>query len=263
MFATRHIGISGAATRTGCFLCLLLTLASLAPAGADTLSRLEISENSGSYRVRMVMLIHAPAQYVHGVLTDYTHIYRLNPLITESQVIPSPRNGSVRVKTRMEGCIFFFCRNVDRVEEVREVNSGHLQAVIIPEQSDFTSGSADWRIQPVGDDTQVIYEARMTPAFFIPPVIGSYFVKRTFAEILMTSFARLECIARIRAELAIRSRQSLADARSGGQDVDAMQAAVLAGDDPSAHGQARRAGAGQGTHTTGCAGICDLRGGGC
>jgi hypothetical protein len=263
MFTARNTGIDGAAAKTGCFLCLLLALCLLAPAAASSLSTIEISENSGNYRVRMVMLIHAPARYVNSVLTDYKHIYRLNPAITESEILPSPHSGTVRVKTRMEGCIFFFCRNVDRLEEVREVNSGHLQAVIIPDQSDFTSGSADWRIQPVGDDSEIVYETQVTPAFFIPPIIGSYFVKRTFAEAVITSFARLECIARTRAGLDNRSRQHLADATFGATDIAAIQAAMLAGEDPSSHTQSQSTGAGYLIRDTGCTGSCDQPGSGC
>jgi hypothetical protein len=263
MFAARNTGISGTAARAGSLICLLLALCPLASAVAGHLSNLEISENSSSYRVKMVMMVHAPAYYVHSVLTDYTHIYRLNSSITESEILPSPNRGTVRVRTRMEGCIFFFCRDFDRVEEVREVNTRHLQAVIIPEQSDFQSGWADWRIQPVGDDSRVVYEAQVTPAFFIPPIIGSYFVKRTFAEAITTSFAKLECIARIRAGLDTPSRQYLADATSGAMDIDAIQAAMLAGADPSAHDRDTAAGVGYGTQDAGCAGTCDQRGGGC
>jgi hypothetical protein len=261
MFAARNTGIAGAAARISCFLCLLLALCAPAPARASALSNIEISENSGNYRVRMVMLVHAPVRYVNSVLTDYKHIYRLNPAITESEILPSPNSGTVRVKTRMEGCIFFFCRNVDRLEEVREVDSGHLQAVIIPEQSDFTSGSADWHVQPVGDDSRIVYEAQVTPAFFIPPIIGSYFVKRTFADAVITSFSRLECIARIRAGLDTRSRQYLADTTLGTTDIDAIQAAMLAGEDPSA--RSLPTGAGYKTRYTGCTGSCDQPGGGC
>jgi hypothetical protein len=244
MFAACYTGIVTTVARIGRIVCLILALCPLAAVRASDLSNIEISENSGNYRVRMVMLIHAPARYVSSVLTDYKYIYRLNPSITESEILPSPRSGTVRVKTRMQGCILFFCRDIDRVEEVREVNEGHLQAVIIPEQSDFTSGSADWRIQPVGDDSRIVYEAQLAPAFFIPPVIGSYFVKRTFAEAVITSFARLECIARIRAGLDTRSRQYLADAAFDDTDIDAIQAAVLAGEDPSTHGLPTSAGAG-------------------
>jgi hypothetical protein len=256
MFAARFTGIATTTARTGRMVCLILALCPFAPVAASDLPNIDISENSGNYRVRMVMLVHAPARYVISVLTDYKYIYRLNPSITESEILPSPRSGTVRVRTRMQGCIFFFCRDVDRVEEVREVHEGHLQAVIIPEQSDFTSGSADWRIQPIGDNSRIIYEAQVKPAFFIPPVIGSYFVKRTFAETVITSFARLECIARIRAGLDTRSRLRLADAAFDDTDIDAIQAAVLAGEDPSAHGLPASAGAG-------CAGSCDQPGSGC
>jgi len=256
MFAARYTGIAATAARTGRMVCLMLALCPPAPAGARNLSNIEISEDSGVYRVRMVMLVHAPARYVSSVLTDYKHIYRLNPSITESEILPSPHSGTVLVKTRMQGCIFFFCRDVDRVEEVHEVNAGHLQAVIIPELSDFTYGSTDWNIQPVGNDSRIIYEAQVTPAFFIPPVIGSYFVKRTFAEAVITSFARLECIARIRAGLDTGSRQYLADATFGTMNIDAIQAAVLAGEAPSSHGLHASAGAG-------CTGSCDQPGSGC
>jgi hypothetical protein len=256
MFAARYTGMAASAARIVRMVCLMLALCPFAPAWASNLSNIEISENSGNYRVRMVMLVHAPAHYVSSVLTDYKYIYRLNPSITESEILPSPRSGTVRVRTRMQGCIFFFCRDVDRMEEVREVNSGHLQAVIIPEQSDFTSGSADWRIQPAGDNSRIVYEAQVTPAFFIPPIIGSYFVKRTFAEAVITSFARLECIARIRAGLDARSRQFLADTTFDETDNDDIQAAILAGEDPSAHGLPTSAGAG-------CTGNCDQPGNGC
>lgn len=261
MFAASNPGNTRAVPKCGRLLWMFLALCVIAPARAGYLSSLDISENSGSYRVRLVMLIQAPAHYVHSVLTDYRHIYRLNPSITESEILPSPRNGAIRVKTRMEGCIFFFCRDVDRVEEVREVNAGHLQAVIIPEHSDFTSGSADWLIQAVGDDSRVVYEAQVTPAFYIPPIIGSYFVKRTFAAAVMTSFRRLECIARIRAGLTARPRQYLADATSGSTDIDVIQAAVLAGDDPSAYGQP--ASAGYPAQDARCTGACDQHGSGC
>lgn len=256
MFAARYTGMAASAARIVRMVCLMLAVCPFAPAWASNLSNIEISENSGNYRVRMVMLVHAPARYVSSVLTDYKYIYRLNPSITESEILPSPRSGTVRVRTRMQGCIFFFCRDVDRMEEVREVNSGHLQAVIIPEQSDFTSGSADWRIQPAGDNSRIVYEAQVTPAFFIPPIIGSYFVKRTFAEAVITSFARLECIARIRAGLDARSRQYLADTTFDEKDSDDIQATILAGEDPSAHGLPTSAEAG-------CAGNCDQPGSGC
>jgi hypothetical protein len=146
------------------------------------------------------------------------------------------------------------------VEDVRG-ERGHLQAVIIPEQSDFRSGWADWRIHPVGDNSRVVYEAQVTPAFFIPPIIGSYFVKRTFGEAIMTSFAKLECIARLRAELDTRSRQYLADATPDARDLDAIQAAMRPARIPQAQAPAGRRWQLR-SGCSGCPGTCDLQGSG-
>jgi hypothetical protein len=263
MFDTRCLSVPAAALTTGCFICLLLVLCSLPAAGAGHRTEIEVNEQAGSYRVRMIMLIHAPAILVHRVLTDYVHIYRMNPSITESEILPSPDNETVRVRTRIEGCVFFFCKDIDRVEDVRELNPGHLQAVIVPAQSDFASGRADWRIYPVGADSQVVYQAEITPAFFIPPVIGDYFVKQTIAREVVTSFAKLECIARIQAGLDARSRQYLADDTSDAMDFDSIQAAMLTGEDPSTQAQASAAGGNSEADEAVCPGTCDPQGSGC
>ena len=184
---------------------------------AGDLTELQVTGTGGVYHIRMVMVVHVPAKYVRGALTDYAHIYRLNPSITESEILPSPEQGVVRVRTLMHGCVAFFCRDVVRVEDVRELVSGDLQAAIVPELSNLKSGAAKWKIQGMGDYTQVTYQADMEPDFFVPPVIGSYFVKRNMRKEIMVSFMRLECVAQIQARLDRLPRLQLA---SLGNDID-------------------------------------------
>jgi hypothetical protein len=191
-------------------LILLLLCAVIPLPSAGELAELQVSETGGIYRVRMVMVVHAPKKYVRGVLTDYAHLYRLNPSIIESEILAPPEQGVVRVRTRMVGCVAFFCRRVGRVEDVRELAAGDLQAAIVPELSDLKSGMAEWRIQRVGEHTLVTYQAHMEPDFFIPPLIGSYFVRRNIRKEIMTSFTRLECIAQTQARLDSVSHLQLA-----------------------------------------------------
>ena len=54
---------------------------------AGSLPEVEITEQSGVYQIKLVALIAAPASYERSVLTDYKHIYRLNPSIIESEVL--------------------------------------------------------------------------------------------------------------------------------------------------------------------------------
>ena len=116
---------------------------------------IEINEHSGVYQIKVVALIAAPAGYVRYVLTDYKHIYRLNPSIIESEVLKQYDDGSVSVRTKVIGCAAYFCEELDRVEKVRMLPSGNLHAEIIPELSQFKSGQTHWRIRQLGDYCEV------------------------------------------------------------------------------------------------------------
>jgi hypothetical protein len=213
----------------GLLLCLLTPLVLLAQ--SPRLGELQVSEAGGVYTVKLVMQMQAPADYVYRVLTDYEHIYRLDPSIIDSEILPAPDDTAVRVRTRINDCIAFFCMTIDRVEDVRELEDGGLQARIVAAQSNFRSGHAEWKILASQGHTRVIYHAQMEPDFYIPPLIGSYFVKRKLRRNLLASFARIECIARIQAGLEPKPGRD-GGLLAKGADAGPAGAALLAGEDP-------------------------------
>ena len=145
----------------------------------------------------MVALIKAPASYVREVLTDYTHIYLLNPSIIESEVLKHHDDGAVSVRTKIIGCASYFCEELDRVEKVRELPSGDLHAEIIPELSQFKFGQTRWSITSQGDYCEVSYHSEMEPDIFIPPVVGKFLLKKSIREEMQISFANLEKISSV------------------------------------------------------------------
>jgi hypothetical protein len=161
---------------------------------------IEINERSGSYQIKVVALIAAPASYVRYVLTDYKHIYRLNPSIIESEVLEQYDDGSVSVRTRVLGCAAYFCEELDRVEKVRVLPSGDLHAEIIPELSQFKSGQTHWQIKPQGDYCEVTYLSDMEPDIYIPPVVGKFLIKKSIREGMHASISNLEKISSVLAE---------------------------------------------------------------
>ena len=214
MFGTRACLFPHFLKNVGIIFATLFVLhTSTSASRAGELVELEVVESQGIYRIKAVTILDAPAKQVHSALNDLAHIYRLNPLITESEILPSPSNESVRVRTHIVGCVAFFCNEIERVEDVRELPSGKLQSVMVPELSSFRSGSAEWRTESLGDRSRVIYQAQMEPEFFIPPLIGSYFVKKKLRESVTTSFARLELIANIFANQNRRYQKFLANVR--------------------------------------------------
>jgi hypothetical protein len=176
---------------------------------------IEINEQSGVYRIKVAALVAAPASYVRYVLTDYRHIYRLNPSIIESEVLGQHEDGSVNVRTKVVGCAAWFCEELDRVEKVRIMPSGDLHAEIIPELSQFKSGQTHWRIEPKGDYCEVTYVSDMEPDIYIPPVVGKFLIKKSIREGMHTSFKNLENISSVLAAREwLKDEQAIAETAS-------------------------------------------------
>ena len=164
------------------------------------LPEIEIIEHGGVYQIKVVAKIKAPAHYVRYVLTDYTHIYRLNPSIIESEVLKCDDDGSVSVRIKVIGCAAYFCEELTRVEKVKLLPSGDIYAAIDPEQSQFKSGQTHWRIETQGDYSQVTYISDMEPDIFIPPVVGKFLIKKSIRQEMQSSFENLEKISSVLAE---------------------------------------------------------------
>ena len=166
---------------------------------AYELNHAVVTEDKGIFHLQFTTIIDAPAEYVRQVLTDFTHIYRLNPSVIESEVLPSQQSDETEVRTKVLACAAIFCREVERVEIVRILASGDLQADIVPERSEFRSGKAIWKITALDSRSKLEYEATLEPDFFIPPVIGISVIGKSLKKEVINTFDRVERIASINA----------------------------------------------------------------
>ena len=170
------------------------------PLGAVDFVEARVANDGGVYHIKIIAEVDASAEYVYRVLTDYKHIYRLNPSITESETLPSPGYGVVRVRTRVDDCTSVFCVEINRVEDVYELPPDELHTVIVPSLSNIRSGYAKWKIEDMEEYTEIVYQAQLEPDFNIFPIFGSAILKSKLRQEMMTSMAKIECIARIKEE---------------------------------------------------------------
>jgi hypothetical protein len=238
-------------------VCLIIFL--LSPPAR---SELQVSVAKGVYSINLAVQMHVPARYVYRVLTDYVHIYRLDPAITESEILPSPEAGVVRVRTRLADCIAVFCIKIDRVEEVRELGHDILQVTTIPTLNSFKSGHAVWKILGKEENTQVIYQAQIEPDFYIPPLIGSYFVTEKLRQSISASLAKIECIARIQAAQERNHALDTVLLADEAADADDVDAALLARQDPTLAARTPAAGS-TAREQTDCLQPCGINGSRC
>jgi len=168
---------------------------------AGELESISVSVEKGDYGIRIAMVMDAPSDYVYRVITDYKHAYRINPRITESVILPSPDEDTVRVYNRSEHCVWLFCFDIDWIGDIVELREGYLKVDTIPEYSNFDWGIAVWRIRPQGDRTWILHHAHFKPNFFIPPFIGEYLIKKHMRDETLDTFKRIECHAKTLLEI--------------------------------------------------------------
>jgi len=191
---------------------LFITFFQLHCALAFDFNETEVTEDNGIFHIKVSAVIAAPAEYIRYVLADYAHIYRLSPSIIESEVLPPGPAGEKQVRTRLLSCTSVFCREVERVDIVRMLNTGDLEAEIVPALSEFKSGRATWKITPMGDHSHLMYEADLEPDFFIPPVVGTQMVIKILHDEFTTTFIRVEKIASMNVEKGRETDHWLSDA---------------------------------------------------
>jgi len=178
-----------------CALVALYLFSSLS--SAAEFEELSVTEANGEYRLRVIAVLDAPADYIHSVITDYKHAYRINPSITEVDILPFDHNHNnvLRVRNLSEQWVGPFCFNITWVGDIRETRAGDIKIKTVPELSSFKSGSAIWEIRPRGERTWVLHESRLKPDFFIPPVIGDTILLNKMRTDTLATFRRIECQA--------------------------------------------------------------------
>jgi hypothetical protein len=143
------------------------------------------------YQLTLVTVVDAPRDRVQAVLRDYYNYPQLDSRILEANVLSRPAANEVLLFTKLRACFGFFCRNVKRVEHVRERDNDML-ATVVPEQSEVTSGETRTQLTALDGRTRISYTTSIAPGFWIPPFIGRPLMLRTLRDASIDLFRRVE-----------------------------------------------------------------------
>lgn len=178
-------------TWTGVVLGALLSAA--APAG-EVLS-VGVEQSGDRYVVEAEAHFDAPAQRLRALLTDYEHLDRLNDAIRHSEILAAsgPHRHLVRSEARV--CVGPLCKDIVQIQDVDVLPGGDILATLHPEGSDFSYGRAQWQFQPDRGGTRMRFRSEIEPAFWVPPFIGPWLIKRALEAEALKSVANLERLA--------------------------------------------------------------------
>ncbi len=166
-----------------------------APLFAADLRFIEVERDDDEYRLKSIVWFEADPDSLYGVLTDYELFSLFTSAIVESRNLDSDEKGRPRYFTRMEGCVLLFCKSFVRIGYLALSPMTEIVANADPEQSDFKRSRERWRLIEEGDGTLLVYEFEMVPDFWVPPVIGPFYIKRALKSGGERAVDRIEALA--------------------------------------------------------------------
>ncbi len=159
------------------FLTMLAVVWLTGNAWAAQFHSFEVSQNNGRYQLSADIYLAAPPAQVYQVLTDYNHLTRLSGAIRQSRILKQIDAHTYLVFVESHACVLFFCHNIKETQRVMELTPREVVSEVIPEGSNVKMSSSSWRLEPEGDGTRMHWEVTFVPDFWIPPLIGPFFMK--------------------------------------------------------------------------------------
>lgn len=180
-------------------LILLLLFGVLSEANSADFKSLEVTYESGIYRVETDVELDADIHSVRKVITDFNHLHWISGAIRKSQRLDSPAPDIVAVYTLSKVCFLIFCRNIEQIQHVDMGDSNRIVATALPEYSNVKQSVAIWKLIELPDNrTQLQWSLLFEPDFFVPPLIGPAAIKSGLREEGQDTVRGIEKLARER-----------------------------------------------------------------
>ena len=172
---------------------LLLTFSAMAPAAE--FRDIMVEREDGLYSMRSVVYFDVERQYLYRVLTDFDLFKKFTSAIVESKNVEVDERGRPQFYARMEGCVLIWCKSFIRNGYLELSPTAEIIAISDPERSDFEISRERWQLITEGEGTLMIYEFQMVPAFWVPPLVGPFYITRALKSGGVDAVNRIEALA--------------------------------------------------------------------
>jgi hypothetical protein len=185
-----------------CFGCALALAWAAMQAHAAQVLGVRVTRADGGFLIGMRIAIDAPAPAVFRALQDYSAMMRYNPDLRAVRVQSTGVPGRVRLFTTVHTCVLVFCKTLYQEQIMTAIAGAHggvLVAQLLPHGGAFKAGSGRWTVKAchsAPSTTCLHARIELVPAFWVPPVIGPWVLRRKMAEEASRTSAGLELMAR-------------------------------------------------------------------
>ena len=174
---------------------LLVLLCALSSISAGEIESAEVTHHEGVYTLDLSVVLSSGFKPVYEILVDHERLHRISEVLVETNLITTPGSPSKHRRLVTETCILFFCFAAVMVEDVR-ITEDRISTRIIPLLSDYRSGKTIWQVSPVGpNNSRIKLHVELEPAFWIPPLIGPYVMKKKMESEARKTIHNIETLA--------------------------------------------------------------------
>ena len=173
----------------------VLLLLQFASANGAELREVSVEKIGDRYHLSSTTYFEASQSQLYKALTDFDKYPLFSTAFVEAENREADEQGRPGFYTKMEGCALLFCKSYIRVGYLELKPQHDIVAMIDPEQSNFAYSRERWQLIPEGEGTIMIYDFEMEPAFWVPPLIGPYVIKRALKSSGAAAVGRIEAVA--------------------------------------------------------------------
>jgi hypothetical protein len=148
------------------------------------------------YHLNSTTWFDASPEALYGVFSNYDLFTRFTSAIAESRNVEPDEKGRPQFFSRMEGCVLLWCRSFVRNGYLVLDPAKEIIAITDPKTSDFRLSHESWKFVPEDGGTLLVYEFRMIPDFWVPPVLGPIYIKHALRSGGNKAVNRIEALAR-------------------------------------------------------------------
>lgn len=154
-----------------------------------------IERKDDYYRLNSETWFDVSPEALYGVLSDYDQFTKFTSAIAESRNVEPDDRGRPQFYSRMEGCVLLWCKSFIRNGYLVLKPMQEITAITDPATSDFKLSRESWTLIPEDGGTLLIYDFHMIPDFWVPPVIGPFYIKRALKSGGDKAVNRIEALA--------------------------------------------------------------------
>jgi len=163
--------------------------------GADLLE-IEVEREENVYNMNSVSWLDVNPELLYEILANHDLFTKFTSAVVESRNVEADEEGRPQFFSRFEGCVVLFCKSFVRNGYLELQPHSELIAIVHPENSDFKHSRERWTLQPEKGGTRMTYEFEMIPDFWVPPVIGPFYIKRALKRGGEKAVDRIEALAK-------------------------------------------------------------------